>query len=307
MRSCEHLLIDGKNAIYRAIFAGYGDPAFKATGYDYFVIMVRFIGSYISLFNPHNVHIFWDGPRDKIWRKAIIQEYKEHRAEKYKDLEIDIHSELKRQVGLSIVAFKYLNCRQYYREGMEADDLIYSFCTLNRESTVIISSDQDFRQISYKMDHVHIYNPLSKEPQVEPKPDVDVVIVKSLMGDKSDNIIGYYNIGPVKSTEMAKDKPKMQEFLRSNKAIVMVDGEPKVVGDSLFMRNRRIIDLSWCPHIADNCEYVEYKQQTMIILDQKKVENMANQNRVRGLPSDLPRYIPQFMALASPRHTGQCD
>ena len=294
MSNYKHICIDGKNAIYRAIFAGYYDKSFRKTGYDYFVILLRFINNYITLLQPDSINIFWDTPRSKTWRKKLVPEYKEHRGDKYQDLDIDIHQELARQIKLAILVFGNLNCRQYYVENMEADDLIYSFCTMNEDKIAIISSDQDFRQITHKMGHVFIYNPLSKSQQIEPRPTYDIVIAKSLMGDKSDNIGGYYNVGPKKSKKMAEDKELRYKFLKSDKAIVSIDGQVKWVGDAIFKENRRIIDLSWCPALASNCEYVEAKQQTRIKYDIKKVEQAARDFKIRGLLADLTRYAKNF-------------
>ena len=71
MKNPRHMLIDGKNAIYRAIFAGYNDERFKKSGFDYFVITVRFISNYLTIFNPQSVHIFWDAPRENTWRRKF--------------------------------------------------------------------------------------------------------------------------------------------------------------------------------------------------------------------------------------------
>jgi DNA polymerase-1 len=298
MKKYHHMLIDGKNAIYRAIFAGYYDQAFRKTGYDYFVILLRFVSNYVTLFKPDSVHIFWDGPRDNIWRRDLAPAYKDHRESKYKELDIDIKKEVRKQTGLALAVFSRLNCRQYYKPSMEADDLIYSFCVTNGDSNaIIVSSDQDFRQITQKMEHVSLYNPLAKTQQVENRPTDDIVTIKALMGDKSDNINGYYNIGPKRSLALALDRKARYDFLASDKAVTMVDGELEHVGDSIFKRNRRIIDLSWCPHLWENCEYVEYKQRSPIEFDKQKVEEIARKYRIRGLLADLKRYAKHFEAM----------
>jgi 5'-3' exonuclease len=182
---------------------------------------------------------------------------------------------------------------------MEADDLIYAFCTLNRDPTIIVSSDQDLRQITYRMENTAIYNPLAKKQQVENRPKEDVVLIKSLMGDASDNIGGYYNIGPKRAAVLASDLKLRDEFFKSKKAIIMVDGQPKVVGNEIFKRNRRMIDLSWCPEIGANCEYVEEKQMAPIQFDQRKVEAIIRKNKVRGLLADTSRYVLPFSKLGA--------
>ena len=292
------MLIDGKNAVYRAIFAGYYDKSFRRTGYDYFVILLRFVSNYVTLFKPDSVHIFWDGPRNNIWRRELAPEYKDHRESKYRELDIDIKKEVAKQTGLAVIIFSRLNCRQYYKPIMEADDLIYSFCALNHDSnSVIVSSDQDFRQITQKMEQVALYNPLAKTQQVETRPTDDIVTIKALMGDKSDNINGYYNIGPKRSLALATDREARFAFFASDKAVTMVDGTLEQVGSSIFKRNRRIIDLSWCPYLWENCEYVEDKQRSTVGYDKRKIEALAKKYKIRGLLADLKRYAKHFETM----------
>jgi len=299
MEDVEHLLIDGKNSIYRAIFAGYYDSYFKSTGHDYAVILIRFLSNYINLLKPKAVHVFWDAPRNEVWRRGILPYYKEHRVDKYKDLGFNIREELKRQLSLAILFFQDMNCRQYYVPAMEADDLIYAFCSINNGKTVIVSSDGDFQQIPYKYGHVSIYNPLSKDQQVLPKPSIDVIVTKALMGDKSDNLIGYYNVGEVRSREMAEDPKKRQKFLDSDKAVAMIDGELVHVGHELFNTNRKLIDLSLCPYLADNSAYVEAKQFSPVKFNRVRIEKTIMDNKVRGLKVDLPRYLGPFQNLTA--------
>jgi len=298
MSDYSHVCIDGKNAIYRAVFAGYYDTKFRKTGYDYFVILLRFLNNYISLLKPESVNIFWDSPRSKTWRRQLMSEYKAHRKDKNKELDIDISKEIARQTKLAIMVFGNLNCRQYVVDRMEADDLIYSFCSINEQKTAIVSSDQDFRQITHKMDHVFLYNPLAKTQQIEPRPQHNIVVAKSLMGDKSDNISGYYNVGPKKSERMSKCPKLRTEFLKSDKAIALVDGKKVWVGDSVFKKNRRIIDLSWCPELASNCEYIEEKQQHPLKYDVKRIERLARDYKVRGLLADLSRHAKNFETMS---------
>jgi 5'-3' exonuclease len=144
------------------------------------------------------------------------------------------------------------------------------------------------------MEHVHLYNPLAKKQQVEPRPKDNIVVMKSLMGDKSDNLAGYYNIGPVRSAKLASDLRTRDEFLKSDKAVAMIDGNTTFVGDEIFKRNRRIIDLSWCPELSANCEYVEAKLLSDVKLDIGKVKAIAQKDRIRGLLADLQRYTRLF-------------
>jgi 5'-3' exonuclease len=293
------MLIDGKNAIYRAIFAGYYDQKFKKSGYDYFVITVRFISNYIAIFDPQSVHIFWDAPRKSTWRKELNSDYKEHRAEKYQDLTFDISEELNRHQRLAIEVFRNLNCRQYYRSRMEADDLMYAFCLVNNSNTVIVSSDGDMRQIPYRMNHVRIYNPLQKKKKkdVDPAPTEDIVTMKALAGDSSDNIIGYYNVGPKKSKQMADNPRMLYEFLLSQKAVIKEGSDKKHVGDTLFRANQALVDLSRCPELTANCGYVMSKQDEEVQFDVGRIQALSQEYKIKGLMGDIGRYSHPFKNL----------
>ena len=71
---CDNLLIDGKNCIYRAIYAGLSDKKFVEKKYHPAVIFFRFITSYVYQYRPKNVHIFWDAPKETLWRKKSYPE-----------------------------------------------------------------------------------------------------------------------------------------------------------------------------------------------------------------------------------------
>jgi len=295
----DHLLIDGKNALYRAIFAGYRDAAFRAKGHDYFAIMVKFLHKYLDSFKPKNMHIFWDSSPS--WRHEIMPTYKGHRKGMYADYEIDVRKELKRQTHICVNILKNMGLRQYFRESQEADDLIYAFCrsTLG-ERVLIISSDADFKQISYQYGTIDIHNPMNRyKKRIEDVPRHDPVLAKAFAGDKSDNIAGYYGVGKVKSQSLVVDLVRRKEFFKSDRAKVMNEGVAEIVGSTLFRRNRALIDMSLCPHLLDNMMYVEGKLTSKTIFEYSKVVESLRKNKVNGVVMEGNQYIKPFKRLVS--------
>ena len=292
----DHLLIDGKNSIYRSVFAGHVDQRFQQLGHDYFLIFMRFIANYINKFRPKSVHLFWDAKTS--WRKNIYPEYKEHRSDQYNDYSFDVRGELRRQMMITIETFKQLSSRQYFNTSQEADDLIYAFVRANPESqTVIVSGDGDFKQITYRYKNVKLFNPLSSKTEFEDIPELDPILVKSFTGDKSDNISGYYGVGKVKVKPLVLDEAERAKFFASDKAFTMNNGQKTVVGDSIFKTNKQIIDLSMNPSLQENVDYVARQQLTTVSFDIEKVKTVILKYKLRGLMADISNLTLPFKNL----------
>lgn len=291
------MLLDGKNNVYRSIFAGHGDEGFKKTGNDYFVIFMRFINHYVSRFHPESVHIFWDAPVKEVWRRKVYPEYKSQRSELLQKYDFDVRAELKRQMILAMEALRVLNVRQYYRAGQEADDLIYSFVIANPDSQhLIVSGDGDFKQIIYRHDNVDLYNPLNGRRLVQ-KPDIDPVLFKCFVGDNSDNITGYDQIGPVRARPLVMDPDMRTKFFASEKARIVKEDKRVVVGDAVFNTNKQLIDLSLCPDKEANVEYIKTQQVKPVEFSATKLTELGIRKQIKGLYSEIPTLIPAFKKL----------
>lgn len=292
----EHMLLDGKNTVYRSLFAGHADQNFKKSGQDYFVVFLRFLNHYVNRFHPKSVHVFWDAPSGSVWRREIYPEYKLQRDGMYADYDFDVKSEVRRQMAIALETLNVMNVRQYYREGMEADDLVYAFVLANPDTQkIIVSSDGDFSQVLYRHTNVDLFSPTAKA-MVE-KPANDPVITKSLIGDVSDNISGYNQIGKARAKPLAENSELLEKFLKSDKANIIKDGQKVVVGDQVFNLNRQIIDLSRCRDIAGNIEYIKQHQSSKVKINLPKVTEIARRRKVNGLIAEFPATIPSFQRL----------
>lgn len=290
-----HLLIDSKNMLYRAIFAGDASDRFKQSKHHPAKIVLHFLHEWRITFKPDKIHIFWDADRTDTWRREIAQEYKNHRKDKPKLN--NAQDSLKKLSTVCIELFEAMGFYQYYRPKMEADDLIYAFCRSNRkDDIVIISSDGDLMQIPYLFSNVKVHNPLTKN-KYEPIPQTDPVFYKALVGDKSDNISGYHGVGKVTATKLCNDRIKQEDFFNSDKACIKEGDETIIVGNRRFKDNLKIVDLGLCPNLADNLLYILKKQAKTPQFNSEKIMSIIVKRKLRGVTAEIHRYISPFKHL----------
>lgn len=272
-----HMLIDCKNCLYRAIYAGLSDENFKRSGADYMVIFFRFIQSYITIFKPKEIHFFWDAPKNNLWRKKLYPEYKEGRIPR--DPNADNYQVRNAKFIKGLVP--YIGCRNYLIDDQEADDLIYAFCKVVPDKTVVVSSDGDFKQLLYMFNHITLYNPLAKSNNVMTEIDHDPVEIKCLTGEKADNISGYVQIGPVRAENIIKSIDKRLDLM-------------KLYGRDIYIRNRKLIDLSISPCVAENMSYIMDVMAVKNVYEPQKIARYIIDNKIKGITSEVKRIILPF-------------
>jgi len=277
------LLIDGRNAAYRTLFAGLGDQRFAKSGYHMFVIWMRFAHTWLEKFNPQSIHVFWDCPGHHVWRNKIFNEYKDGRG--YDHPEVNIPDEINKICSTADALLKYMNHRTYIKDNQEADDLIYSFCRVTYpQESIIISSDTDMSQISWWMPNVKCFDPRKKK-FIE-HDGCNPAVQKALVGDKSDNIEGYRGIGPVKGKKLASDLCKLSKFLDEN-------------GSGAFKKNLSLIDLSHNPYKVSNDMYIVKQLSEEPIFDKSKIMSSILEHKVRGLQAEYPRIVSPFKQVTA--------
>jgi 5'-3' exonuclease len=296
---CKHLLIDAKNMLYRAVYVAAYGKQFQKSGHHTINIVLHFLSDYLNKIKPEQIHIFWDSPRSDTWRKQIYPEYKEGRSGGGKVTADEVSESVNELIEICTQMFKNMGFRQYYCAEQEADDLIYAFCKLNsRDPIVIISSDKDLLQISYHYPYVKIHSHLSKSTgYFELVPTSDPVIQKCLTGDKSDNIDGYYRVGPVTANVLTESAKARNEFFESDRALAKVEGHIQVVGYKKFKENLLLVDLSLNPYLLDNVMYISERQFQEIRFDLDKIRQLISKYKLRGVTADMSRYVGPFKKL----------
>jgi DNA polymerase-1 len=272
------MLVDIRNALYRAIYAG-----MKESNEDYsIVIFFRFMASYIRQLKPSSVNFFWDDSRHNVWRTKIYSEYKGNRDLKDRekvDLLLERQSEIVNEIA------QICGCRNYFVSKQEADDLIYAFCKQNLGSKmIIVSSDGDFRQLVYSFRDVQLYNPMGKDGRIYESDGVNPIEVKCFMGEKTDNIPGYPGIGPVKSKKLVTDYDYRRKFLDDN-------------GIGIYIRNKALIDLSLCPYTLRNMKVVINTMQKPVKYDISGIIKIIQKYKVKGLLGEMSTSLLPFKDL----------
>lgn len=280
------LFIDSKNAMYRAVYAiksqqeraKYSGKVVQPS--HSIVVLLRQITGWIREFKPTSVHLFYDAPRASVWRRKILESYKDRSSSQYIE---DISEDLEKCITISKELFQFLNVRQYFRESMEADDLIFAAAAIRHPArTVIISTDSDMVQIPYMFNSCEVYNPsLGKVVEV---PDINPAISKALIGDKSDNIKGYHGIGPKKGEVILEDGKKLQDFFEFK-------------GNSTFKQNLLLTDLMLNPKLLSNKLYALRESSSDIKYDTKAILEIAKSHQINSIQSDFVDLIYPFEKL----------
>ena len=282
------MLIDARNAVYRAVYAGAASAGPLPTKDDFCVIFFRFISDYIHRFQPEAIHLFWDAPKATIWRRGIFAGYKDGRdpthGGKYP---VNIDEVVERACTICKEIVAVANTRNFARERQEADDLIYAFCRIHRhQKLVIISNDGDFKQIPFLFNNVDLYSPLGKNPGIQAIPEIDPVEMKCFTGDVSDNVRGYSQIGPARAPALIFDNKKRQQFFEMR-------------GAEIYVRNRALVDLTLCPFVLHNISYIQEVMAIDPVFDLQQIRMIIQKYRVRSLGGEISSSILPFKFIGA--------
>lgn len=198
------LVVDGHALIYRAYhaFPELTDPSGRLVNAVYG--FARLLLKAIQEFEPTHVAVAFDHP-SPTKRHSEYAEYKAHRAE--------MPDDLKPQIAIIKELVDALNMPRFELAGYEADDIVGTIatreCTVAKQGcqveVVIMTGDKDLLQLVTEcvsvfipgrgaFSHDVVYDPKQVEVKMGVRPD-QVVDLKALMGDASDNIPGVKGIG----------------------------------------------------------------------------------------------------------------
>ncbi len=169
--------------------------------------LLKSLGFLVRTFEPTRVVVVFDGPGSTAARKNVNSDYKANRQikritnwEMYDDKDQE-YASMSAQIERLVEYLHMLPVDLLAIDKVEADDVIaYIGKEFNQSKVTIVSSDKDFMQIVN--DRVQIYSPVKKkvygpaevleEQGVLPS---NYLIVKSLLGDNSDNLSGVKGLG----------------------------------------------------------------------------------------------------------------
>lgn len=189
-------------------------------------IFFNIFHKYIKDNSNHRFYLIWDGKKGSSWRKEYDEKYKsnrDHSKDKFYNCFLDsLTAEKDILDNYPVIQLGFLEA--------EADDLIYNLCELFTEDSVIVfSGDGDLVQLAQKFNNVKIWHPRNKE--IVEVPDYDIVLFKSISGDKSDNIDGLYKYGEKKTMKAINENlcnltKKQLDTIEKNKILIDLSLNP---------------------------------------------------------------------------------
>lgn len=204
------ILVDGNNLLFRSYYATAYNGNFmnNSKGFPTNAIFgfVNMMNKIIKEEKPEYIIVAFD--KGKTFRHEEYEGYKDGRTETPKELKMQFP--VAKQI-LTAMGIKY-----YEIEGFEADDIIGTFARYCDEEEdfigTIISSDKDLLQLISKdvdikllkqKDYIR-YNEetFKKEWGIDP---INIIDLKALMGDASDNIPGVKGVGEKTALKLLHD------------------------------------------------------------------------------------------------------
>lgn len=192
------MLIDGSSLIFRAFFAlpnlTNADGVMTNGVYGFLTMYFRAVEEY----KPDYILVAFD-KKTKTFRHKEFEDYKANRDK--------APNELNYQFGILKDILDSLNVKYLDIDGYEADDIVGTFSKIAKEEgleTVIITGDKDYFQLVNEDVIVYLTRKgisqmeeiteekIKEDYGLSPKQLIDV---KGLMGDKSDNIPGVDGVG----------------------------------------------------------------------------------------------------------------
>lgn len=197
------MLLDLNNFAHRC------RAGFTNEGSAFLFKFIRNLRALVAELKPTSLVFVKEGSPEH--RYELFPEYKGNRRVKQDDPEVEKKwrelMELKEQVDDAVnFCLKNLEVTVLKHPKCEADDLIANIARgLAKEGkeVVVASNDKDFAQLlsTDETGHIKVYDIGAKEFMT--KPEHDPLVMKAIVGDKSDNIPGIPGYGPKKAAKLA--------------------------------------------------------------------------------------------------------
>jgi len=288
------VLIDGNSLLHRAYHAY---PPLTTPKGELINAVYGFAAMLLSVLDklaPTHVAVAWDvkGPT---FRKLQYEEYKANRG----PMDEDLASQIERTKEVVTV----LNIPQFGIEGYEGDDVIGTLARTATDETdekdvqvVIVTGDRDSLQL-IKGKQIAVYMPIQNhhaqsvvfdEAKVEEtyglKPR-QIIDLKSLMGDSSDNIPGVKGVGKVTATKLVQNfgslekiYEKLEEIPERIKKLLVEDKESAFQSFKLAEIDQRVpLNFDW-----EACLLTNYEKEKATEL----FEELGFKSLISKLPKD---------------------
>ena len=218
------LLIDGNSIMNRAFYGIMGnkmlttkDGMYTNAIYGFLSIMFK----NMEEVEPQYMLIAFDSKTAANVRKNMYEGYKKHRHA--------MPSELAEQMPVIKDILKAMNIKTLEMDDYEGDDILGTFAkkfAKEGQDVYILSGDRDLFQLIE--DHITVRIPRTKMGKTETEiytrekvkeeyglEPIDLIEVKALMGDSSDEIPGVPNVGPKTSTSIIRQYKTIENLYKA--------------------------------------------------------------------------------------------
>ncbi len=230
------VLIDGNSLINRAFYAM---PVLSTKDGTYTNAVYGFMNMFFKMLNeekPAYVGVAFD-LKAPTFRHKLFTEYKGTRK--------PMPEELRPQIPLLKEVLNLMNIKTFELEGSEADDIIGTIAKATGVKTIIITGDKDSFQLVDDETEVHftrrgitdveIYNSTNFTEKTGLVPS-QIIELKALMGDASDNIPGVSGIGEKTALNLLKEFSNIENLYQNTDKIKGKLQEKIILGkDSAFL------------------------------------------------------------------------
>lgn len=199
------LIIDGNSLANRAFYAlpllSNKDGEYSNVIYGFMNILIKFITEQ----KPTHIAVAFDHSR-KTFRNEIYEDYKAGRKK--------MPDELRVQMPMLKAVLKEMGIKVFEVPGIEADDIIGSIAKNCDAETIILSGDRDVLQLIDNTTCVWLTKKGISEVLEVNKDTIkeiygcyadQVIDMKAIMGDSSDNIPGVFGIGEVGAKNLIEE------------------------------------------------------------------------------------------------------
>lgn len=309
-----HLLIDGKNFVFRGLHNGHR-PIQNVNGKE--ISLIQFVLLELrklltSVEDLEDVTFCWDSNGSKK-RKEILPSYKGNRVnidDEKKELLLEQIEDLKE-------CLPFFGIKQLCIEDIEADDTICILSkTLNflKKECTIVSADKDLLQLINPLTRIMNLNKrktikISNFEEIVQVPLESYIDYLSLIGDSSDNIDGIRDVGPETARKIMKLYSNCDNFFSKEKEIrsMVTLGQfdnafsRRVVSifseynKAKFERNKKLIKLEGFLSREESINIIsKYQEQSMLKIDEEKISNYVKKMHLFDIGQNLGVFLVPF-------------
>ena len=218
------LLIDGNSIMNRAFYGIMGNKMLTTKNGMYTNAIYGFLSimfKNMEEVEPQYMLIAFDSKTAANVRKNMYEGYKKHRHA--------MPSELAEQMPVIKDILKAMNIKTLEMDDYEGDDILGTFAkkfAKEGQDVYILSGDRDLFQLIE--DHITVRIPRTKMGKTETEiytrekveeeyglEPIDLIEVKALMGDSSDEIPGLPNVGPKTSTSIIRQYKTIENLYKA--------------------------------------------------------------------------------------------